>query len=547
MVIDSKYTKTFKSNGLTRQKYDELYAFAVMLRDHKNNVSEYVNSNLEKYLEYSKLDFLKEMRAMYKDDIPSSFDVQLYTQVFNCYQNKFESIRKHLDFEVLSFKGFEFYKRDTKNNKKGDLKKVVVSRTKTPLSNCLTYLARYGNEGTLDYINKQLASCDEKKRRFYENILRCCEKFGFERLLGIALRKRDRIINRYAEHPIEFKSLSFGGRCRKTRNIDYNSKFGSVINSFVSLSGIGRKSFDIPVHFNKEWHGSMKDYRKANPDYEYVLTFNEMKHQINVNLCKDGERYIPEAGDNIVGIDVNCKHNLFTLSDGNTYDYDRQLVNDFCKFSLEVDELKKDKTYVVGKRKQQKLDTLKMKMLKSEQQLIAGMCKELAMQGVNHIVMENLDNGFGRCFVKDADNSDINYNRKVKFLGLSSLKQEVERIARKYGIAVSTVQASYTSKMCPVCGCIEDENRPNQETFDCVECGHKDNADVNAAVNIRNRVLVTVLRDSLLKQLGNGAFEPRRLKREKVKEVLLSFRRSLMETSESEHTESLVMNTFDYV
>ena len=322
--------------------------------------------------------------------------------------------------------------------------------------------------------------------------------------------------------------------------------FGSCINSFVSLSGIGRRSFDIPVHFNKDWHGSMKDYRKPNPDYEYVLTFNEKRHQVNINLCKNGDRYIPEAGDNVVGIDVNCKHNLFTLSDGNTYDYDRQLVNDFCKFSLEVDELKKDKNYTIGKRKQQKLDTLKMKMLKSEQQLIAGMCKELAMQGVNYIVMEDLDNGFGRCFVKDADNSDINYNRKVKFLGLSSLKQEVERIARKYGIAVSTVQASYTSKMCPICGCIEDDNRPNQETFCCIECGHKDNADVNAAVNIRNRVLVTVLRDSLLKQLGNGAFEPRRLKREKVKEVLLSFRRDLRKAS-GERSEIINLNTFDYV
>lgn len=41
------------------------------------------------------------------------------------------------------------------------------------------------------------------------------------------------------------------------------------------------------------------------------------------------------------------------------------------------------------------------------------------------------------------------------------------------------------------------------------------------------RVLVTVLRDSLLKQMDNGAFEPRKLKRDKVKEVLLSFRRSL--------------------
>ena len=105
MVIDSKYTKIFKSNGMTRQKYDELVGFAIMLRDHKNLVSEYVNSNLEHYLEYSKLDFLKEMRARYKDVVSSSFDVQLYIQVFNCYQNKFEAIRKHLDFEVVRFVG----------------------------------------------------------------------------------------------------------------------------------------------------------------------------------------------------------------------------------------------------------------------------------------------------------------------------------------------------------------------------------------------------------------------------------------------------------
>lgn len=160
--------------------------------------------------------------------------------------------------------------------------------------------------------------------------------------------------------------------------------------------------------------------------------------------------------------------------------------------------------------------------------------------------MEDLDNSFEKSYVKDKINEGINYNRKVSFLGLSSLKQEVEHIARKYDIAVSTVQASYTSKMCPICGCIEDENRPNQETFECVECGHKDNADFNAAKNIRNRVLVTVLRESLLKQLDNGAFEPRKLKRKKVKEVLLSFRRNLQETARSECIES-GLATFDYV
>ena len=547
MIIQSKYTKIFHSNGLTRLKYDELYDFAVLIQNHKNTVSQYVNDNLLHFLEYNKFQFLKEMREHFKDAIPSSFDNQLYKQIFTCYQNKFDAIQRKLVFEAITFKGFEFYKRNTKKHKQGDLKKVIVDKKQTPLSICLTYLARYGNENTINYIGGNISKGDEKKCEFYNNILRCCNKFGFERLFNLALSKRQRIIQQYSEYPIEFKSLTFCGRCRKTKIIDYNHRFGSIVNSFVSLSGIGRKSFDIPVTFNKGWHGNMKDYRKKNPDYEYTLTFDEKKHQVNIHLCKDGERYIPQVKGKTIGIDVNCKHNLFSLSDETTYDYDRKLVNDFCKLSLEIDKLKENnKEYKVGKRKHQKLDTLKSKMIKSEQQLIANMCKALQSQGVGHIVMENLDNGFGRCYVKDKDNEDINYNRKVKFLGLSSLKQEVEHIARKYDIAVSTVQASYTSKMCPMCGCIEDENRPNQETFECIECGHKDNADFNAAKNIRNRVLVTVLRESLLKQLDNGAFEPKKLKRDKVKEVLLSFRRNLQKNARSECIEGR-LTTFDYV
>ena len=546
MIIQSKYTKIFKSNNMTRLKYDELYDFAVLIRRNKNIVSQYVNDNLLHYLEYGKLTFLKEMRALYKGIIPSSFDAQFYTQIFDCYQNKFEAIQRKLIFEVIIFQGFEFYKHTTKKNKKGDFKKVINAKKQTPLSICLTYLARYGNKNILTYINEQLHNCDDKKREFYENVVRCCNKFSFERLLKLALSKRQRLVRHYSEHPIEFKSLTFSGRCRKTKIVDYNKHFGSKINAFISLSGLGRKSFDIPIKFNKDWQGNIKQYHKKNPDYEYTLTFNEKEHQVNIHLCKDEDRFIPNANNNVIGIDVNCKHNLFSLSNNTTFDYNRKLVNDFCKLSLEIDKLKKDKNYEVGKRKQRKLYVLKNKMVKSEQQLIANMCKMLQSQGIGHIVMEDLDNGFGKCYVKDKNNEDINYNRKVKFLGLSSLKNEVEHIARKYSIAVSTVQASYTSKMCPVCGCIDDDNRPNQETFKCIECGHKDNADFNAAINIKNRVVVTVLQETLLKQLDNGAFEPRKLKREKVKEVLLSFRRNLQQSARSECTKS-GLTTFDYI
>ena len=545
MIIHSKYTKVFHSNDITRHKYDELYDFAVLIKNHKNIVSHYVNENLLHYLDCTKFQFLKEMRTKFKGSIPSSFDAQLYAQVFTCYQNKFDAIQRKLVFEVPIFKGCEYYRYETKKHKKGDLKRVLIEKKQTKLSSCLTYLARYGNEDTIAYINSNIDKCDERKREFYNNIIRCCEKFGFERLYTLALSKRKRILSKYSNNPIEFGSLTFSGRCRKKKIIDYNHRFGSKINSFISLSGLSRKSFDIPVAFNKGWYGNMKDYIKNKPDYEYTLTFDEKNHQVNINLCKDGDRYIPEPNGKTIGIDVNCKHNLFSLSNETTYDYDRKLVNDFCKMSIEIDRLRKYKNYVIGKRKQRKLNKLKEKIIKNEQQTIATICKNEKAKGTGHIVMENLNNGFGKCYVKDSDNEDINYNRKVKFLGLSSLKQEVEHIARKYGIAVSTVQASYTSKMCPICGCIDDGNRPNQESFECVECGHKDNADFNAAKNIRDRVLITVLRDKLLKQLDNGAFEPITLSREKVKEVLLSFRRSLPKVG-SEYIGSRMM-TFEYI
>lgn len=547
VVPDSIYSKRFVSNNLTAQKYGELLAVATQIRDHKNAISQHVCEHLFEYLDISTFDFLKEMRFKHSE-LPSSFDKQCYEDVLVAYQNKFEAVKHKLTFENIRYVCCEVYKRDTKNHKKGDFKKVKNNKTSTSLTITLSYLARYGNEGILDYINEQMPKVDEKKQMFYKTILGEIEKFGFDRLYALALSRRERTYKKYAEHPIEFKSLTFRGRSRKKLIIDYNSQFGSVINAFVSLSSLGRKSFDIPIKFNKDYHGSIHDYEKNTNDYEYVVVFNERKKQVAVILTKKQDRYIPEAGDNIVGIDVNVKHNMFTISNGATYDYDRDLLKAFAEVSKRMDVLKKQygREWKPSKRRQRKIDIISHKIREVEKQTIADMCKELSEQGVDHIVMEDLNGQFGRSYIKDKVNDDLNYNRITKALGISSLKDEVEHIARKYDIAVSTVQASYTSKMCPVCGCIEDENRLNQETFECIECGHSDNADVNAAINIRNRVAVTVLQHKLLKQRDNKSFEPKRLKREKVKEILLSFRRNLLKNASSECNKGIT-NTFDYV
>jgi putative transposase len=49
------------------------------------------------------------------------------------------------------------------------------------------------------------------------------------------------------------------------------------------------------------------------------------------------------------------------------------------------------------------------------------------------------------------------------------------------------VDPRHTSQTCNCCGHVSSENRLKQEKFVCTACGHRANADVNAAKNIRDR------------------------------------------------------------
>lgn len=46
--------------------------------------------------------------------------------------------------------------------------------------------------------------------------------------------------------------------------------------------------------------------------------------------------------------------------------------------------------------------------------------------------------------------------------------------------APKTVNAAYTSTTCPICGCLDKENRQSRSTFCCIDCGYTADADVNA-------------------------------------------------------------------
>jgi putative transposase len=75
-------------------------------------------------------------------------------------------------------------------------------------------------------------------------------------------------------------------------------------------------------------------------------------------------------------------------------------------------------------------------------------------------------------------------NRSILDQGWSMFSTMLRYKLAQRGGQLVEVEAAYTSQACAECGVIDRANRQDQATFSCVACGHKDNADVNAARNI---------------------------------------------------------------
>ena len=58
---------------------------------------------------------------------------------------------------------------------------------------------------------------------------------------------------------------------------------------------------------------------------------------------------------------------------------------------------------------------------------------------------------------------------------------------KRAGVPVLFVNPAYTSQMCSKCGHTEEDNRLSQSEFCCISCGYKENADINAAINILSK------------------------------------------------------------
>ena len=78
-------------------------------------------------------------------------------------------------------------------------------------------------------------------------------------------------------------------------------------------------------------------------------------------------------------------------------------------------------------------------------------------------------------------------NRAILDQGWGEFRRQLDYKLAWRGGHLIAVPPHNTSRTCPACGHVSDENRQTQARFECVECGYENHADVVGAINVLER------------------------------------------------------------
>lgn len=523
MQITKSYS--FYCDNINIGKYQLLKTKAIEIRDFKNEISQTVCSDFTTFANMSKFDWINYFRTRLSNCNNQDISHAI-VDVFVAYENKIQQFKQKTSLKVQSKINVEYYKRNGKNFKKGDVKTYEVKMKSTKLTKLMTYLFRYYNDGLLDYLKANLDT-DPKKKQMRLDIISLLERKG-DRIIPIITSVRNRLLSKITKHPIEFKSLTFSS-CNemKDRILDWNKTKNTEHNAFITISGqkTNNGKLYIPTKHSKKHHGCINEYDKEpNNKGQRIISYTcqLLKNKVRFVLTRKCEEKQITNKYKYYGVDVNVKHNLFSSSDGKEIDYDRDIFNDYLKFIKKLDSKLQKKTNeertLSNKdefNKKKWMNRIKDMLKRKSSELV----KQAKQQGKDHIVMEELEL-MGKSYIRSQDLLGFKYSRLIRLLNLADLKNIITSIANKNGLQVTFVQPHYTSQTCSECGHVSKENRKTQETFKCICCGSTSNADTHSAKNIEDRLSVDVLRRKLL-NFSNGLYSTKRMKKDTIKTVLV--------------------------
>lgn len=266
---------------------------------------------------------------------------------------------------------------------------------------------------------------------------------------------------------------------RRKKTINYDLRVVSLRGNLLSLSAtLGQKRQRILLPDIPDWFDSRYPERSLNAA---KLVLDTDGHSASIRLIYRLPQSTPVEQGDVLGVDLG-QHALATDSRGGEISYSHMQG--------------------VKRRYAHNRKTLQEKGTRSAHRRLRamGQREKRFIRDTNHCASKQLANTpnisviafedlthIRRQAVKGTKTSKTRRNMLNQW-PFSQLQEFTAYKAAQNGIRTVMVNPAYTSQQCNHCGHVDAGNR-DRARFDCLTCGHSDNADHNAALNIRDRAI----------------------------------------------------------
>ena len=241
---------------------------------------------------------------------------------------------------------------------------------------------------------------------------------------------------------------------------------------WIHLSNINEgKPIDVPINSNKYFnehygvgHGVIKHSIQVNRD--------KTTRQIRFGIISEIDPKFIDSRMDVLGIDIGVKSIIATNCGDTCGDRLYAYLKKYDRITTKLlANLQSNEIDIATNHRYNNLNKKVRAFMKNEVNRILNRLVEKYAPKV--ISLENLD--FQR------SNMDKEMNRLIGKFGLGHITKKVEQLKSDKGIQIEYQNPMYTSQECSCCGYVDKKNRKTRDIFECLFCGTRLHADVNAA------------------------------------------------------------------
>lgn len=344
-----------------------------------------------------------------------------------------------------------------------------------------------------NYIVKQIKKFKNKDQEYYVFLIKLNE---------ILQSEKGKVIKKEIEDKFyEIKNTKY--KCPA------KSEYQILVNTFHTIKDITMKEFQwiftvdtntiiggtekkpiyeriaIPVKFS-DYHREKLEGKTL--DNTYNIKLNKYGRIEIIASYDDNQKVIKQDHNETIGADIGLV-NLITTSDGEIIKQNKNILKKLDRVVKKQSNRDSLQSHLRNKLSDNEFSLPDKNYSKMQRKLSTYVKTDNRYKIKNflnsrldyHIVIEDLNIGYSK-----TKSKRVNY--LLKRMSIQSLKNYILDYSKQLGIKVTQVNPAFTSQQCSCCGHIEKANRKTQEKFSCVLCGYQINADVNAAINIKERI-----------------------------------------------------------